>query len=161
MGASDGSGGCECLGRRDAIPYCDAVSDAVLFCGAGGLASCDPSRFLCPADGLPVGYCVPTSTNSSTQTHSSTEQALPMSMGRPQNTSCRMCWSKRGCLRPQMKISPQLAFEQGNALSSAPLLGRRRGWWSFVAMRYLYSLGELANTIASPGSDACMFCTDC
>lgn len=55
VNASDGSGGCECLGRRDATPYCDAVSDTVLFCGAGGLASCDPSRFLCPADGLPVG----------------------------------------------------------------------------------------------------------
>merc|ERR1712050_771144 len=46
VNASDGSGGCECLGRRD----------AALYCGAGGLASCDPSPFLCPADGLPVGY---------------------------------------------------------------------------------------------------------
>merc|ERR1712050_717208 len=53
----------------------------------------------------PSAMCAPTSTSSSTRTHSSTERALPMSTGRLQNTSFRTCWSKRGCLRPQMKNS--------------------------------------------------------
>merc|ERR1712151_432504 len=51
-----GEGGCGCKGLKDGLPYCHTATDVVLFCGSGGIGSCDPRPFLCPEGVLPVGY---------------------------------------------------------------------------------------------------------
>jgi len=51
-----GEGGCGCKGLKNGLPYCQTATDVVLFCGSGGVGSCDPRPFLCPEGVLPVGY---------------------------------------------------------------------------------------------------------
>lgn len=63
LNMTTGVGGCSCQGcladgpcsETDAA-YCRADTDVKLFCGSGGVESCDPRPFLCPRGLLPVGY---------------------------------------------------------------------------------------------------------